>query len=76
VEFYLDSDVQAWKNMFPHPATSPAHYARSLSVFFIEDVTATDVGREVGYVEMHVQCERTVDFFPSAISYRLSDSSP
>ena len=42
VTFRTAGDLQAWKNMFPDPSTSPARYTKNLFVYCPEEVTAAD----------------------------------
>ena len=51
VKFRTEEDVQAWKNAFPDPSTSPAHYTRSLSVWCVGAVTAADA-EERGWISV------------------------
>jgi hypothetical protein len=46
IEFYTTEDLQSWKETFPDPSTSPARYAKNLSVGCPEVVTTADA--EVG----------------------------
>jgi hypothetical protein len=42
IKFRTEKDLQSWKKMFPDPSTSPAHYAKTLSVKCLQVVTAAD----------------------------------
>ena len=41
--------LQAWKNAFPNPSTSPACYAKSLSIGYLGTVTYEDT-QEGGWI--------------------------
>jgi hypothetical protein len=43
VEFHTKWDLQSWKEVFPDPPTSPAHYTKSLTVCCPIGVTMVDV---------------------------------
>ena len=44
VEFLSQSDLKLWRKTFPDPSNSPAHYARSLSIYASEVLTLVDTG--------------------------------
>ncbi|KAF9645274.1 hypothetical protein BDM02DRAFT_3205327 [Thelephora ganbajun] len=47
VEFFTADDLEAWKQMFPDPARSPAHHTHTLSIhciWAIEEADAEDGG--------------------------------
>ena len=44
VRFDTEADLESWKETFPDPSTSPAHYAKSLRVDCLHVVTAADAG--------------------------------
>ena len=46
IKFHTAEDLESWKQTFPDPSTSPAHYAKTLFVGSSEVVTA--VGGEAG----------------------------
>ena len=49
VRFRTEKDLQSWKNTFPDPSTSPAHYTKYLLVHCPEAVTAADA-EERGWI--------------------------
>jgi len=67
VEF-LTSDLEVWKETFPDPSNSPAHYTRSLSIYGITD--ADDWIRAFHNVE-HLLLQGT-GWFPLVPFYALS----
>ena len=44
VKFFTEQRLQSWKEIFPDPSTSPAHYAKTLVIVFPYVFTATDAG--------------------------------
>jgi hypothetical protein len=49
IAFPIVESLQSWKETFPDPSTSPAHYAKTLSVGCSEVVTAADA-EEGGWI--------------------------
>jgi len=42
IKLYTVKNLQSWKNKFPDPSTSPAHYTKTLSIGCPEAITAAD----------------------------------
>ena len=42
IRFQTKEDLESWKETFPNPSTSPARYTKSLLVYCLHVVTATD----------------------------------
>ena len=49
IRFHTAKRLQSWKETFPDPSTSPAHYAETLSVSYRQVLTAADA--EVGWIK-------------------------
>lgn len=49
VGLHREANLQSWKNTFPDPSTSPAHYTQTLSIVFPLVITAADAG-EGGWI--------------------------
>ena len=62
VTFRTAGDLQAWKDMFPDPSTSPARYTKNLFVYCPEEVTTADAEKRswllafsrVVHLRMHI----------------------
>ena len=48
IEFYTAESLESWKETFPDPSTSPACYARSLTVACSEALTEVDADADAG----------------------------
>ena len=49
IKFYPEKTLQSWKETFPDPSTSPAHYAKTLNFDYSHLVTAAD-GEPGGWI--------------------------
>lgn len=49
IKFHSEADLKRWKEMFPNPSTSPAHYAKTLIVDCSHVITAAD-GEQGGWI--------------------------
>jgi len=57
IKFETEEDLGLWKKTFPDPSTSPAHYAKTLSIGCSNVVTAADA-EPGGWIREFSQAER------------------
>jgi hypothetical protein len=67
VDFFTVAVLQSWKETFPDPSISPAHYTRSLFVDCPEDVAGVDA-EAGGWIRgfsrvVHLEVASPIDFF-------------
>ena len=57
IQFLNQTKLEAWKETFPDPASSPSHYARLLDVHCLEAITARDA-EEGGWIRSFTNVTR------------------
>ena len=72
VKFKTETDLESWKETFPDPSTSPAHYAKTLTINCPRAVTAADaepggwIGTFSHVVDLQVDSQRTYTYADEA----------
>ena len=64
ISLHHEGDLQSWKNVFPDPSISPAHYTKTLVIGCPQSVTAGDV-EEGGWLSAFSRVVRLAMYIPS-----------